>query len=67
MDWSAPPRQCPSSLAAACSKFDLTELATIDGPFFQTWDLAGPVPQILKTKWLALVCAVCRRQTHAGG
>jgi 5-methyltetrahydrofolate--homocysteine methyltransferase len=30
--------------------FDLTELAKyIDwGPFFQTWDLAGPFPQILK-------------------
>ncbi len=30
--------------------FDLTELARyIDwGPFFQTWDLAGPFPQILK-------------------
>ncbi len=37
----------PSSSAGACSSnFDLTELAKyIDwGPFFQTWDLAGPVP-----------------------
>jgi 5-methyltetrahydrofolate--homocysteine methyltransferase len=35
--------------------FDLAELARyIDwGPFFQTWDLAGPYPAILTTRWWA--------------
>jgi len=51
VDWSAyqPPR--PKFLGRRLFRnFDLTELARfIDwGPFFQTWDLAGPYPAILK-------------------
>jgi 5-methyltetrahydrofolate--homocysteine methyltransferase len=51
IDWSAyqPPR--PKFLGRRVFKnFDLAELAQyIDwGPFFQTWDLAGPFPAILK-------------------
>ena len=51
MDWSAytPPK--PKFIGRRVFKnFDLTELAKfIDwGPFFQTWDLAGPFPEILK-------------------
>jgi 5-methyltetrahydrofolate--homocysteine methyltransferase len=51
VDWSGytPPK--PKFIGRRVFKnFDLTELAQyIDwGPFFQTWDLAGPFPQILK-------------------
>ncbi|MEY4884627.1 MAG: methionine synthase MetH [Pseudomonadota bacterium] len=51
VDWSnyTPPR--PKFIGRRLFKnFDLTELAKyIDwGPFFQTWDLAGPFPAILK-------------------
>jgi len=51
VDWAAytPPK--PKFLGRRVFKnYDLAELsACIDwGPFFQTWDLAGPFPQILK-------------------
>jgi 5-methyltetrahydrofolate--homocysteine methyltransferase len=51
IDWSActPPR--PKFIGRRVFKnYDLAELAkSIDwGPFFQTWDLAGPFPKILK-------------------
>ena len=51
IDWAnyAPPK--PKFIGRRVFKnFDLTELARyIDwGPFFQTWDLAGPFPAILK-------------------
>jgi 5-methyltetrahydrofolate--homocysteine methyltransferase len=51
MDWTAyqPPK--PKFIGKRVFKnFDLAELAKyIDwGPFFQTWDLAGPYPAILK-------------------
>jgi 5-methyltetrahydrofolate--homocysteine methyltransferase len=51
IDWAAytPPR--PSFVGRRVFRnYDLTELAAcIDwGPFFQTWDLAGPFPQILR-------------------
>ncbi|MBC7605241.1 MAG: methionine synthase [Ramlibacter sp.] len=51
IDWSGytPPR--PKFIGRRVFKnYDLTELAKyIDwGPFFQTWDLAGPFPAILK-------------------
>ncbi|MFC5496509.1 methionine synthase [Caenimonas terrae] len=51
IDWSAytPPK--PKFIGRRLFKnFDLAELAkSIDwGPFFQTWDLAGPFPKILK-------------------
>jgi 5-methyltetrahydrofolate--homocysteine methyltransferase len=51
IDWSAYTPPVPKFIGRRLFKnFDLTELAKyIDwGPFFQTWDLAGPFPQILK-------------------
>ena len=51
MDWAAYTPPVPKFIGRRLFKnFDLTELAKfIDwGPFFQTWDLAGPFPQILK-------------------
>ena len=51
MDWSAYTPPAPKFIGRRIFKnFDLTELAKfIDwGPFFQTWDLAGPFPAILK-------------------
>ena len=51
VDWSAYTPPVPKFVGRRLFKnFDLTELAKfIDwGPFFQTWDLAGPFPQILK-------------------
>ncbi|MGJ7494651.1 methionine synthase [Variovorax sp. RT4R15] len=51
VDWSAYTPTVPRFLGRRVFKnFDLTELARyIDwGPFFQTWDLAGPFPAILK-------------------
>ncbi len=51
MDWSAYTPPAPKFIGRRVFKnFDLTELAKfIDwGPFFQTWDLAGPFPAILK-------------------
>ena len=50
VDWSAYQPAVPRALGRRVFKnFDLTELARyIDwGPFFQTWDLAGPYPAIL--------------------
>ena len=50
VDWSAYQPALPRALGRRVFKnFDLTELARyIDwGPFFQTWDLAGPYPAIL--------------------
>jgi 5-methyltetrahydrofolate--homocysteine methyltransferase len=50
VDWSAYQPAVPRALGRRVFKnFDLTELAKyIDwGPFFQTWDLAGPYPAIL--------------------
>jgi 5-methyltetrahydrofolate--homocysteine methyltransferase len=50
-DWAAYKPPVPKFLGRRLFKsFDLTELAKfIDwGPFFQTWDLAGPFPAILK-------------------
>ncbi|CAM8668056.1 MetH Methionine synthase I, cobalamin-binding domain [Comamonadaceae bacterium] len=51
MDWSAHQPTVPKFIGRRVFKnFDLTELAKyIDwAPFFQTWDLAGPFPAILK-------------------
>ncbi len=51
VDWSAYTPPVPKFIGRRLFKnFDLTELAKyIDwGPFFQTWDLAGPFPAILK-------------------
>ncbi len=51
VDWSAYLPPVPKFIGRRVFKnFDLTELAKyIDwGPFFQTWDLAGPFPAILK-------------------
>jgi 5-methyltetrahydrofolate--homocysteine methyltransferase len=51
VDWSGYTPPEPKFLGRRLFKnFDLTELAKyIDwGPFFQTWDLAGPFPAILK-------------------
>jgi len=51
VDWAAYAPTKPKFLGRRVFKnFDLTELAKyIDwGPFFQTWDLAGPFPAILK-------------------
>ncbi len=51
VDWSAFTPTVPKFIGRRVFKnFDLTELAKyIDwGPFFQTWDLAGPFPAILK-------------------
>jgi 5-methyltetrahydrofolate--homocysteine methyltransferase len=50
VDWSACQPAVPRALGRRVFKnFDLAELARyIDwGPFFQTWDLAGPYPAIL--------------------
>ncbi|RFO95436.1 methionine synthase [Rhodoferax lacus] len=50
VDWSAYQPTVPKFLGRRVLRnFDLTELARfIDwGPFFQTWDLAGPYPAIL--------------------
>jgi 5-methyltetrahydrofolate--homocysteine methyltransferase len=45
---------------------DLATLARyIDwGPFFQTWDLAGPYPAILRTRWWARPPARCSRKAR---
>jgi 5-methyltetrahydrofolate--homocysteine methyltransferase len=51
MDWASYNPLQPKFIGRRVFKnFDLAELAKyIDwGPFFQTWDLAGPFPQILK-------------------
>ena len=51
IDWAAYTPPVPKFVGRRLFKnFDLTELAKfIDwGPFFQTWDLAGPFPAILK-------------------
>ncbi|MCV0437767.1 MAG: methionine synthase [Hydrogenophaga sp.] len=51
IDWSAYTPQKPKFIGKRVFKnFDLHEIAKyIDwGPFFQTWDLAGPFPEILK-------------------
>jgi 5-methyltetrahydrofolate--homocysteine methyltransferase len=51
IDWSAHKPVAPRFIGRRVFKnFDLAELAKfIDwGPFFQTWDLAGPFPAILK-------------------
>jgi 5-methyltetrahydrofolate--homocysteine methyltransferase len=51
MDWASYTPPVPKFIGRRVFKnFDLTELAKfIDwGPFFQTWDLAGPFPAILK-------------------
>jgi 5-methyltetrahydrofolate--homocysteine methyltransferase len=51
LDWSAYTPEAPKFLGRRVFKnYDLGELAAyIDwGPFFQTWDLAGPFPAILK-------------------
>ena len=51
MDWSSYTPPVPKFIGRRVFKnFDLSELAKfIDwGPFFQTWDLAGPFPAILK-------------------
>ncbi len=51
LDWTAYTPPAPKFIGRRVFKnFDLSELVKyIDwGPFFQTWDLAGPFPQILK-------------------
>ncbi len=51
IDWSAHQATTPKFIGRRVFKnFDLAEIAQyIDwGPFFQTWDLAGPFPAILK-------------------
>jgi 5-methyltetrahydrofolate--homocysteine methyltransferase len=47
--------------------FDLAELASIDwGPFFQTWDLAGPTrPSSTTRSWARGAQGVRRRPAHA--
>ncbi len=50
VDWAATRRRCRSSSAGACSRTTIWPRSAnyIDwGPFFQTWDLAGPYPAIL--------------------
>jgi 5-methyltetrahydrofolate--homocysteine methyltransferase len=51
IDWASYTPPAPKFIGRRVFKnFDLSELAKyIDwGPFFQTWDLAGPFPEILK-------------------
>jgi 5-methyltetrahydrofolate--homocysteine methyltransferase len=51
IDWAGPTPSVPKFIGRRVFKnFDLAELAKyIDwGPFFQTWDLAGPYPAILQ-------------------
>jgi 5-methyltetrahydrofolate--homocysteine methyltransferase len=50
IDWSAPPARPRFIGRRLFRQYDLAELAQhIDwGPFFQTWDLAGPYPAILQ-------------------
>lgn len=53
VDWSSYVPPVPKFIGRRVFRnFDLTELAKyIDwGPFFQTWDLAGPFPAILRTR-----------------
>jgi 5-methyltetrahydrofolate--homocysteine methyltransferase len=52
IDWSTYTPPAPSFIGRRLFRnYDLAELAAcIDwGPFFQTWDLAGPFPEILRT------------------
>jgi 5-methyltetrahydrofolate--homocysteine methyltransferase len=50
IDWSVPPAAPRFTGRRVFKQYDLAELAAcIDwGPFFQTWDLAGPYPAILQ-------------------
>src|SRR5690606_9380073 len=51
IDWAGYTPTAPKFIGRRMFKnVDLTELASFMdwGPFFQTWDLAGPFPQILK-------------------
>ncbi|MEK8030704.1 methionine synthase [Ideonella sp. DXS29W] len=50
IDWSTPPAAPRFIGRRVFKQYDLAELAAcIDwGPFFQTWDLAGPYPAILQ-------------------
>lgn len=50
VDWSEPPAKPRFIGRRVFRQYDLAELAAcIDwGPFFQTWDLAGPYPAILQ-------------------
>lgn len=50
VDWSQPPARPRFIGRRVFRQYDLAELAAcIDwGPFFQTWDLAGPYPAILQ-------------------
>ena len=57
IDWSAYQPTVPRALGRRVFKnFDLNELVPyMDwGPFFQTWDLAGPYPAILKDEVVGL-------------
>ncbi len=57
MDWSAYQPRAPRALGRRVFKnFDLAELVPfLDwGPFFQTWDLAGPYPAILTDEVVGL-------------
>ncbi|WPC67336.1 methionine synthase [Rhodoferax ferrireducens] len=66
VDWSAYQPTVPKFIGRRIFKnFDLSELAGfIDwGPFFQTWDLAGPFPAILDDE----VVGVEARKVYADG
>jgi 5-methyltetrahydrofolate--homocysteine methyltransferase len=66
VDWSAYRPTAPKFIGRRIFKnFDLSELAGfIDwGPFFQTWDLAGPFPAILDDE----VVGVEARKVYADG
>ncbi|MCA0176928.1 MAG: methionine synthase [Proteobacteria bacterium] len=49
VDWTPQPAQPRWTGRRAFARYDLAELAAVIdwGPFFQTWDLAGPYPAIL--------------------
>jgi 5-methyltetrahydrofolate--homocysteine methyltransferase len=61
-------RPCPSSSAGACSEHRPGRAGALHrlGPFFQTWDLAGPSPPSSATRWWApRPRASTRRASHA--
>ena len=70
IDWAGYTPPVPKFLGRRVFRnFDLAELAKyIDwGPFFQTWDLAGPFPAILKDEVVGTEARarLCRRPAHA--
>jgi 5-methyltetrahydrofolate--homocysteine methyltransferase len=69
VDWSAYQPAVPKFWGAACSRTSTwPSWPYIDwGPFFQTWDLAGPYPAILTDEVVGVEATqgVCRRPGHA--